>query len=156
MTYTSVICGCSMLVYLASGFVPAARFGGLMFTLIFAAILGDFILLPALLTFHVGNRASMFAMDDGQTTQRALGRNASFCARCAAELHPGSGDFYVVKIEAVADPTPPVFSAEDLAERPHGEIERVLAQAQQLSEQELVDQVYRRLILYLCGLCYRE
>ena len=29
-----------------------------------------------------------------------------FCARCAAELQPGSGRFYHVTIEAVADPAP--------------------------------------------------
>jgi hypothetical protein len=28
------------------------------------------------------------------------------CARCGVELTPGKGDFYVVRIEAVADPTP--------------------------------------------------
>jgi predicted RND superfamily exporter protein len=56
MIFTSVICGCSMLVYLASGFVPAARFGGLMFTLIFAAVLGDLVLLPALLLVRARGR----------------------------------------------------------------------------------------------------
>jgi len=32
------------------------------------------------------------------------------CAKCGAELTPGKGDFYVVRIEAVADPSPPSFS----------------------------------------------
>lgn len=35
------------------------------------------------------------------------------CDRCAAELTPGEGSFYVVRIEALADPTPPSFSAND-------------------------------------------
>jgi hypothetical protein len=34
-------------------------------------------------------------------------------ARCGAELTPGKGNFYVVQIEALADPSPPQFSAED-------------------------------------------
>lgn len=36
------------------------------------------------------------------------------CARCGAELTPGTGDFYVVRIEALADPTPPHFSEDVL------------------------------------------
>jgi hypothetical protein len=51
-----------------------------------------------------------------------------FCARCAAELRPGDGDFYHVNIEAVADPTPPVASAQDLAADLRRKIERTLAQ----------------------------
>jgi hypothetical protein len=78
------------------------------------------------------------------------------CARCAAELTPGSGDFYVVRIEAVADPTPPSFSEEDLNRDHRAEIQRLVKQMRDLSERELLDQVYRRLVLCLCGPCYRE
>jgi hypothetical protein len=79
-----------------------------------------------------------------------------FCARCAAELHPGSGDFYQVTIEAVADPTPPEFTTEDLAGDIRARIEELLARMKGLSEQEAMDQVYRRLVIYLCGPCYRK
>jgi hypothetical protein len=78
------------------------------------------------------------------------------CQRCGAELRPGSGDFYRVTIEAVADPTPPTFSAEDLAGDIRQRIERLLAQMEGLSEQEALDQVYRRLAFCLCGPCYRR
>jgi len=78
------------------------------------------------------------------------------CARCGAELTPGRGDFYVVRIEALADPSPPCFSEEDLKRDPRAEIERLIEQMGSLSEQELLDQVYRRLIVYLCGPCYRQ
>ena len=71
-------------------------------------------------------------------------------------LRPGSGDFYVVQIEAVADPTPPNFSEEDLARDPSAEIARLIGQMRDLSQQELLDQVYRRLVVYLCGPCYRQ
>ena len=56
-----------------------------------------------------------------------------------------------MRIEAVADPSPPSLSDEDLKHDPRPEIERLITRMQELSEQELVDQVYRRLILHLCG-----
>ena len=79
-----------------------------------------------------------------------------FCARCSAELRPGSGDFYRVAIEAVADPTPPRFSAEDLSADIRRQIEQLLARMKDLTPQEALDQVYRRLTLYLCGPCFRR
>jgi hypothetical protein len=78
------------------------------------------------------------------------------CARCGAKLTPGRDNFYAVRIEAIADPTPPSFSDEDLLRDPRAEIERLLAQMRDLSERELMDQVYRRLVVNLCGPCYRE
>lgn len=78
------------------------------------------------------------------------------CARCARELHPGTGDFYRVTIEAVADPTPPTISGEDLAGDLRKRIEQLLQQMKDLSAQEAMDQIYRRLTLYLCGPCYRQ
>jgi hypothetical protein len=79
-----------------------------------------------------------------------------WCHRCGTELRPGEGNFYVVRIEALADPTPPSFSAEDLRRSAKAEIERLLEQMRDLSPQEAMDQVYRRLIVYLCGTCYRQ
>lgn len=78
------------------------------------------------------------------------------CHKCGAELHPGRGDLYLVKIEAVADPFPPMITDEDL-ERDHAaEMARLLAAAKDLSEQEAMDQIYRRLTIYLCATCYRD
>jgi hypothetical protein len=78
------------------------------------------------------------------------------CARCGRELAPGKGDFYLVRIEAMADPSPPRFSEDDLKQDPRAEIERLFRQMSSLSEQELIDQVYRRLVMHLCGPCYRQ
>jgi hypothetical protein len=78
------------------------------------------------------------------------------CDRCSAELTPGEGSFYVVRIEAFADPTPPSFSLEDLMRDPKAEIQRLVDELGDLSAQEAMDQVYRRLVLYLCGPCYRQ
>jgi hypothetical protein len=77
------------------------------------------------------------------------------CARCGAVLTPGSGDFYRVTIEAVADPTPPDLpdlGLSDIRQR----IERLLAQMKGMSEQEALDQIYRRLTFDLCIPCYRQ
>ena len=79
-----------------------------------------------------------------------------FCHRCGLTLQPGRGDFYVVRIEAFADPTPPDFSDDEAGDvNPAAEIDRLLEQMQDLSEQDLMDQVYRRLTIHLCGSCYR-
>jgi hypothetical protein len=78
------------------------------------------------------------------------------CHRCGAELKPGQGNFYVVRIEALADPTPPTFSEEDLRRNIRAEIDWLIEQMRDLSEREAMDQVFRRLILYLCGPCYRQ
>ena len=37
------------------------------------------------------------------------------CKRCSKEVHQGRGDYYFVRIDAVADPEPPVFTEDDLA-----------------------------------------
>jgi hypothetical protein len=79
-----------------------------------------------------------------------------FCARCAAELHPGSGNLYLVKIEAVADPSPPSISEEDLRQDFQGEIQKLISQMERMSASEAMDQVHRRVTLYLCGSCYRD
>jgi hypothetical protein len=78
------------------------------------------------------------------------------CARCAAELRPGEGGFYVVRIEAMADPTPPSFSAEDLDRDVAETLDDLFRQVCDLSAQEALDQVYRRLTIALCGRCYRK
>jgi hypothetical protein len=78
-----------------------------------------------------------------------------FCDRCGAILHPGQGDFYEVRIEAVADPSPPVIRGEEESADLPGRLDRLLAQMKDLSAQEAMDQVYRRVGLYLCTPCYR-
>ena len=77
-----------------------------------------------------------------------------FCDRCSTILSPGRGNLYLVRIEAVADPFPPTISAEDLEQDASEEIHRLLRQMGTMTEQELMDQVHRRLRLYLCAPCY--
>ena len=79
-----------------------------------------------------------------------------FCDRCSKQLVPGKGNFYVVKIEAVADPSPPVFDEEDLQRDVSREISQLIEESRDMSQQELLDQVYRRVTVYLCLTCYNE
>ena len=81
-----------------------------------------------------------------------------FCHRCGAHLKPGQGDFYVVRIEAFADPTPEAISLSEANGQsdPGEEIDRLIEVMRDMSERELMDQVYRRMTLHLCGACYRD
>ena len=78
------------------------------------------------------------------------------CHRCGALLTPGKGNFYLVHILALADPAPPILTKEDLADDLETEIEKLLQEMRGMSEQELADQVYRRLTIHLCATCYSE
>lgn len=79
--------------------------------------------------------------------------NPHFCRRCGRELTPGRGSFYHVTIEAIADPSLSL-AGEEQETRP--QIEALLDQLTEISEQEAMDQVYRREAFDLCGPCYRR
>jgi hypothetical protein len=70
-------------------------------------------------------------------------------------LQPGNSDFYRVFIEAMADPTGPVIEEEN-SEEIRRQIDELIVRLQDVSAQEAMDQVCRRLVLYLCGTCYRQ
>jgi hypothetical protein len=77
-----------------------------------------------------------------------------FCARCRCVLHPGRGDLYAVRIEAVADPYPQEFTEEDLAGDLADRWEQMVASLGELSAQEAMDQVIRSTVLHFCVSCY--
>ena len=76
------------------------------------------------------------------------------CHRCGAELTPGAGNFYVVRIEAFADPTPSDMRADDFGADLRERMERLIDELRDKSERELMDQVYRKLTVHMCGRCY--
>jgi len=78
------------------------------------------------------------------------------CRRCKRALHPGRGDLYVLSILAVADPSPPIFTEEDLAGDVGAEILRLTAQLNRVDAAQAQDQVYRRVVFHLCSACYRR
>jgi hypothetical protein len=79
-----------------------------------------------------------------------------FCDRCSTRLVPGKGNFFVVQIEAVADPSPPDIDEEELDKDLRREIGELVEEMRGLSQQELMDQVYRRVTIYLCLSCYAQ
>ena len=60
MTHTSLILSAGLLMFVFSDFVPTTRFAGMMIALLLAALVGDLILLPALL---LGRLGSVFRSD---------------------------------------------------------------------------------------------
>jgi hypothetical protein len=79
-----------------------------------------------------------------------------FCAKCLIKLVPGQGDFFVVRIDAVADPTPPTFSEEDLQRDHRGNFNSLVEQLADFSERELMDQVHRKTVIHLCNSCFND
>lgn len=81
-----------------------------------------------------------------------------FCHRCGRELKPGSGDWYIVRIEAFADPSPPVLNEELAGDETSisRRIDELLEQMSEMTERELMDQIYRRLTMHLCSTCYKD
>ena len=78
------------------------------------------------------------------------------CRRCNRTLHPGENEFYLVSIVAVADPSPPNLTEEDLGSDVQLEIRRLIRSMRDLNEQDAQDQVFRRVSFRLCGSCYRQ
>jgi hypothetical protein len=78
------------------------------------------------------------------------------CSRCLKSLLPGRGEFYVVQIEAIADPSPPEISPSDLARDYKADWRAIVAALADTSPQEALDQVYRRMVIHLCNACYAE
>ena len=77
------------------------------------------------------------------------------CARCAAMLKPGDGSFFVVRIEAFADPSGPIVDEhKPTAKELRQQLEMLVKQMHNVSPQEAMDQIHRRLTLHFCKTCY--
>lgn len=76
------------------------------------------------------------------------------CRLCGKSLELGTGDAYLVNVEAMADPSPPRFSNADLQRDLDRSFSEVFEELSQLSAQEAMDQVYRRVSFFLCVRCY--
>lgn len=72
MLQTSLICGLGLLVFAVSPFVPIARFGWMLAALLSAALLGDLVILPAILVGPLGKvfRVSVSHNEASQTPRQ--------------------------------------------------------------------------------------
>ncbi len=78
MVQTTVIAGAGMFVFAASSFTPTARFGMLMVPLMFAALIGDLVMLPAILVSWVGKMfGGSGARKSGQKDHATVGADAN-------------------------------------------------------------------------------
>jgi hypothetical protein len=78
------------------------------------------------------------------------------CKRCSKEIYPGRGDYYLVRIDAVADPQPPIITQEDLDQDAGAEIERLIRRIKGMDEQQLERQVFRQNVIYMCVSCFNR
>ena len=88
--------------------------------------------------------------------ETASNHDGLLCHRCGAILTPGEGSLYIVRIEAFADPTPPTLSRDEPLADITAQIDQLIEDMRDMSAQELMDQVYRRLTLFLCWPCYQQ
>lgn len=70
-------------------------------------------------------------------------------------LKPGSGNFWEVRIQAVADPWPPAFTEEDLQSDLRGEWTELVEQMQDLTPRQAMEQVHRYTVIHLCDRCFQ-
>ena len=78
------------------------------------------------------------------------------CHRCGRTLTPGAGNWYVVNIEAFADPSPPRMDEKMTSKEIEIEIEDIISSIRNMSERQLMEQVHRKLTVHLCRLCYED
>jgi len=78
----------------------------------------------------------------------------AICHRCARLVRRGHAEFFVVSIEAVADPevADPGLTPDQL----RAEYESLVDRMRDMSERELMDDVHRRLTIILCNACYKH
>jgi hypothetical protein len=82
MVHTTIICSGGLLVFSASTFVPILHFAWLMVSLLLAALIGDLILLPAILAGRLGY---CFRRGRVQRDQQGLGGDVINTSRSATE-----------------------------------------------------------------------
>ena len=83
-------------------------------------------------------------------------REPLFCDRCLCVLRAGRGELYEVRIEAVADPSPPDLAPDDVHDPvPRRTLAELSEEMKDLSAREAMDQVVRCLTICLCNRCYQ-
>lgn len=92
-------------------------------------------------------------MHENDSDPRSGSAPPVICHGCGRLVPRGRGAFFLVQIEAIADPTPPGGTGESDDERDES-FASLFKAMEGMSGQELQDQVYRRLNLTLCNPCF--
>jgi len=87
LIHTTLICGAGLLVFVRSEFVPTSRFAVMIVVLLVMALVGDLVLLPALL---VGPAGRLFRPRGSSTTRRVPDRLARQTAEMAKSPPPSA------------------------------------------------------------------
>ncbi len=78
------------------------------------------------------------------------------CDRCGKGLLIDSNVRYEVTIEVKAAYDPLEITEEDLSEDLEGQMEETIDEAKELSEQEAMDEIYKKMTFNLCSSCQSE
>lgn len=78
------------------------------------------------------------------------------CDRCRKPLLVHEESRYIVRIEVLCAYDPMEITEDDLARDHEAEIRRILMRMEGVTEQEAMDQVYRKFLYDLCPPCQRE
>ncbi len=84
------------------------------------------------------------------------GSDLPICHRCGALMQEKGPLFFMVNIEAYPLPDMLPMDPRDIEGDLKSYIEQLMDEMRGLSEQELLDQVYRRLSILLCPICYHQ
>lgn len=97
-------------------------------------------------------------MNEGSSTSSDANESLLICARCLRLLWVGRGEFFVVQINAVADPSAPDLNAyeEQDTNSIRQAYEEVIGQLGEASELEANEQVARQLQIHLCNECFPD
>ena len=85
MTQTTMIAGLGLAVFMASSFTPTRQFGIMMITMLAAALVGDLLLLPALVSGPLGRFFCATRRSSGKAASRTLRQKDSSNERVATD-----------------------------------------------------------------------
>lgn len=75
------------------------------------------------------------------------------CNRCNQELPEGRGAFFEIRVEVVADPTPPFLDVELEEQEICSQYKQLIVELEQVGPLDALNQVVRRRIWSLCNRC---
>jgi hypothetical protein len=75
------------------------------------------------------------------------------CARCGLPIGIKRGDYFLVSIDAIRDPSPLILSRDEMELDATAEIKRLIERLKGMTERQALDQVFRQRVIELCVHC---